>query len=679
MKIPTDSDPPNYTPMNTDLQDYTENAAHQASHTGRTSPLVSISIASLESGKSSNPNSFHQQQSFFHGWLPELVALLLSAASLITIGVLLVVYHGRTVSSFPDGITLNAVVAVLTAAYKAALLYTVSSAIGQSKWNLFSTRAQRLRDFEHIDEASRGPQGALRALISIPLSITSLGAIITILSLLIDPFAQQLIDFGHSGVAIESNLVSTEIFTNFNITPTANDSYNQVYFNTYTNAAAWNEPTLYDRQAHCPTGNCTFEPFMALEWCARTEVINVNRVTSNCTLDDISDIFSEIHEYQQVTGNRTVKYQTCAFFLDGDKRPLTTIVQSFAVVSGAELLSSYNSNFTTDTQYVNVINSPDLALSADYGWGLTGDTTCGTWLGVSCPPAVLSYLLLDDTLIAPKKIVQSILTLCQTEFNVTVTSGRTTTTPTFSQYGRFIFDKNSWDDRSSQGPTSFCFAPTNNTREVPINNMSSAYAHIQKPQHLNSSLSFCWVASEDLKVRTGSMSDYWWGYWFLSLYYFLDDKKRVSAWAQSERGNFDSLSSDDYCNFINLLNYKGLSGIMESITAALNSAWSANSKERVTGSYLQNESIFHIQWQWILLPVTLNLLAFVLQIVVIQQSRSSGQRHLWRGSILAALYHGVGERTIESDMASIDDMRKDADATVVRLQFAKDGRAMLIP
>ncbi|KAH8163518.1 hypothetical protein CIB48_g4711 [Xylaria polymorpha] len=239
-----DPDTPVYELIDNRAYSHSHSMAHQTSHIGLASPHIPVPAGDQLGEEGSTHSLFRKRQFFFQDWIAELIALLFAAVSLTTISVLLIAYHGRPVNSLPQGITLNAVVALLTAAYKAALLFTVSSAIGQSKWNMFSTQPRRLRGFEHIDEASKAP----------------------------------------SQVTIKSDAVWTKIFTNFTITPPAEyDGDPTLYFTSYVNGAAWNEPSFYDRHAHCPTGNCTFPPFMSLQWCAKTKTIDVNRVNSNCT------------------------------------------------------------------------------------------------------------------------------------------------------------------------------------------------------------------------------------------------------------------------------------------------------------------------------------------------------------------------------------------------------------
>jgi hypothetical protein len=77
------------------------------------------------------------------------------------------------------------------------MLMVVGQALGQLKWQHFENRPRRLIDFEIFDSASRGPWGALDLLYHIHWRALagSTGAIITVLAVAMDPFAQQVIQF----------------------------------------------------------------------------------------------------------------------------------------------------------------------------------------------------------------------------------------------------------------------------------------------------------------------------------------------------------------------------------------------------------------------------------------------------------------------------------------------------
>ncbi|KAI0521810.1 hypothetical protein F5B22DRAFT_594165 [Xylaria bambusicola] len=668
-----DSSPPSYASIDNGTHSHSYDITYQSPRLEQTAPSTTMSLHEQHE----NDSAHGKRHFFFHGWVTEITASLFSAACLVTISILLVIYHGRPVTSFPDGITLNTVVAVLTAAYKTALLYTVSSAIEQTKWNIFAARGRCLREFERIDEAGKSLHGALSALINIPWSIASLGAAIIILGFLIDPFAQQLINSVPSQVAIKSDSVWTEVFTNFDITPSIDEYLSEIV--EYLDSALFSNASLYDRQAHCPTGNCTFPSVESLQWCAKTETIDVNRVTSNCTGEDRVDIFSEIKEYQLSTGNARTKHRRCDFFLDGDERPLTGLTQSFTVGTEAE---RYGTGFPHDpgsNKPISFMTSPTEFLRADYGWGVTGDSTCDTWLNISCPPAVLTYVRLNGSdldVTRPEWAEQSVLTLCNAKLEVVVNSGHTTTKPTSLQHGRFLLN-GPWGELTHT-PAKLCFIPGENSKEGSLD--AVRHTHEQKPQHSNSSLSFCWNKPNDY-IEMSSPGPFWWDLLFFGLGVFAENRVVATKYEVSENGTSDFYYTymDSYQDFIWAMWAKNLTGVMESLVAAMNSASNMYSNKRVTGSYLQYETIFQIRWEWIVLPILLNILAIVLQIVVVRQSRLLGQKQLWRGSVLAALYHGVDDRTVQSQMDTIADMRKDADNRVVRLQLSKNGRAMLMP
>ena len=106
---------------------------------------------------------------------------------------------------FRANITPNAVVAVLATGAKSSLLLAVASAIGQLKWTYFQQRPQKLIDMHAFDEASRGPLGSLRLLwcINVKAVVASIGAIITLLALGVEPLSQQLLSYP---VALENSL-----------------------------------------------------------------------------------------------------------------------------------------------------------------------------------------------------------------------------------------------------------------------------------------------------------------------------------------------------------------------------------------------------------------------------------------------------------------------------------------
>ena len=96
-------------------------------------------------------------------WAGEAALILLSSAGVAAMITLLRVYNGRSVFDW-NGVTLNAIIAVISVIVKASITSVVSSCLGQWKWIIFSKDSLSIIDFEKIDNASRGTWGSLKVL-----------------------------------------------------------------------------------------------------------------------------------------------------------------------------------------------------------------------------------------------------------------------------------------------------------------------------------------------------------------------------------------------------------------------------------------------------------------------------------------------------------------------------------
>ena len=96
-------------------------------------------------------------------WTLELLSCVLSLGFLVAIIVVLVSYDGKPIPDWPYGITLNALVSVLSTFMKAATAFAVAEGLSQLKWSWF-TRRNTLSDMALLDAASRGPLGAAMVL-----------------------------------------------------------------------------------------------------------------------------------------------------------------------------------------------------------------------------------------------------------------------------------------------------------------------------------------------------------------------------------------------------------------------------------------------------------------------------------------------------------------------------------
>jgi len=129
------------------------------------------------------------------GWIWEILATIASAGCLIALVVILRLNDNKPRDNWGTLISLNAIVAIFITASKSLALLTIASCLAQLKWVLFKKSQRKLRELDLFEDAARGPLGSLLLLFHVRwrLGIASIGAIITIVALGVDTFAQQVL------------------------------------------------------------------------------------------------------------------------------------------------------------------------------------------------------------------------------------------------------------------------------------------------------------------------------------------------------------------------------------------------------------------------------------------------------------------------------------------------------
>ncbi|RMJ17171.1 hypothetical protein CDV36_003159 [Fusarium kuroshium] len=128
-------------------------------------------------------------------WVFEIASITLASAAVAAMVILLINFDGERVFDGPM-VTLNAIISTLSTTSRVCLLAMLASSISQWNWLLFSTNPRRLVDFEYFSAASRGPLGSLKVLLDFRILggvVVRAGALVTILTIALDPFAQQLV------------------------------------------------------------------------------------------------------------------------------------------------------------------------------------------------------------------------------------------------------------------------------------------------------------------------------------------------------------------------------------------------------------------------------------------------------------------------------------------------------
>ncbi|KAL8992736.1 MAG: hypothetical protein Q9169_006879, partial [Polycauliona sp. 2 TL-2023] len=223
-------------------------------------------------------------------WLPEVTSFILAFAAVLAIIILLANRQDKPLPDWPSVLGINALVAIFSSVSKAALLFTVAECIGELRWIWFA-KERPLSDIDRFDAASRGPWGSLMLLVKRPRNIAAtLGALITILTLAVDPFTQQILQFRNcllpdTSVAriARTNNYTEGVYTVSLGTPSVNKKMTGTLFQGLLNPPS-NAFALV--ATNCETGNCTFPhsddhiAYNSLAMCSSVEDIS-NTITGH--------------------------------------------------------------------------------------------------------------------------------------------------------------------------------------------------------------------------------------------------------------------------------------------------------------------------------------------------------------------------------------------------------------
>ncbi|KAI0540408.1 hypothetical protein GGR58DRAFT_461216 [Xylaria digitata] len=208
-------------------------------------------------------------------WVPEIIAVLISLGALGSIMGVLAKFNGHALPEWPYYITLNAIIAALAAVTTATINISLQNSMSQLKWIRFKEARTRLSQIEAFDEASRGTWGAIKLLFTFRGGLLgSFGATVSIIVLLLGPFAQQIATYQTREVesldgasitralnytgALPGNTSSTGFVP---ILPLKSAVYNGLFAENGRPASAL--------AFECQSGNCTWHPYDTLGVCAQ--------------------------------------------------------------------------------------------------------------------------------------------------------------------------------------------------------------------------------------------------------------------------------------------------------------------------------------------------------------------------------------------------------------------------
>ncbi|KAK0719166.1 hypothetical protein B0H67DRAFT_608176 [Lasiosphaeris hirsuta] len=366
------------------------------------------------------------------------------------------VYDSKVFPYVAGDISLNAIIATLSTVSKSSLIFSVSAILGQLKWDWYEWKPRRLDHLETFDEASRSPLGATKLLLGkTAFSIASIGATIIILALAVDPFVQQVVGTAQLGRYVSSDEVWTERQTR----PayfSRGENPDREYFDAL-NSAIWNDAAIYDRRAHCPSGNCQFESFETLEFCVDSEIItDLTALKVNCSAGFESKEFEGlVKNWNETKSLASIETNDGCKIWFQDDADVSDYLASTIKIS---LSSPFGLSYTSSTE-LYTINFPGFIIGRmNLQQNPTGRhikpriklrdslITMGA-VRFSTAPESRGYL--DVKL---ESAEWAVLTLCKTRWSVSVVNGSTTSVSTSKKFGRVYTN-------TSAHPDLLCWSP----------------------------------------------------------------------------------------------------------------------------------------------------------------------------------------------------------------------------
>ncbi|KAK2053385.1 hypothetical protein LY76DRAFT_483904, partial [Colletotrichum caudatum] len=207
------------------------------------------------------PHGDAAPESAWEVWWMEIFSSILALGCIVALVVVLYIYQGQPLSRWPRLISVNSLIAISTAIFKASLILPVAEGLGQLKWNWFD-RPRKLGDLVLFENACRGPWGSFLLLTRCAPRpgkgyLAGLGAFITIAALAIDPFSQAIINHRSCEITADFGLAQVPRTNNYSgdSTRILNQQMLRAIYRGLVDPPKPGELAGFA----CTTGNCTFE------------------------------------------------------------------------------------------------------------------------------------------------------------------------------------------------------------------------------------------------------------------------------------------------------------------------------------------------------------------------------------------------------------------------------------
>ncbi|KAI1340046.1 hypothetical protein F5Y15DRAFT_62506 [Xylariaceae sp. FL0016] len=584
-------------------------------------------------------------------WLCELLWSFLAVGCLVAMCVILVTHQDAAQPDWPDWLSINTIVALLSDVIVSAILGVLSSGIGQAKWQWFS-RPQPLDDMETFDKATRGTWGSLKLLFhhsTKGLLLAKSGCLVAVLTLAVGSFAQQIVHyyncFQPSKTARASIPRSNNCSIGSIVFPGQAEFDPSVLATLYSGAL---NPPETDAAAiksfTCPSGNCTFPTFSTLGMCHKCheipDLIRVNTTFSGYWLDNwVADPTWQWWREPARVGFTNV-IPKAPYTMASSRKTL-----GFNPASGT---SPFDDIATFDFLTLNLSPNCTVPIGEEehcpkYPWAVR----CSLYPCIKTFNTSIMKSVLTDTLLSYTPIRKS---------NISAIEVTTSTNLTWSH----AVEKTLRQGRLTECSPSQTWTPENtipitknHTIQVIGNESVTWYPQdcvyvLEYPAALaiNQYLSFIYDGAAVVS-RSESTNDLYRENWVKVLY---------------NKGRVNITGADAY-----------FGGLAATITAIMREYGESAPAADVYGTVMELQTCIRIQWPWITFPIIIVLATIAFLILSI---RNSSWRGTWKSSYLVPFFHGINGDVSAGSIGptgSPSEMRLAAQRIHVQLDTSTDG------
>jgi hypothetical protein len=557
-------------------------------------------------------------------------------------------HQNKPIPQWPFQISINTLLSIYGFVLKVVIPVVVTSCLGQLQWTWF-VRERPLLDLVRYNDAADGAFGSVQWLWSnhIREPLTAFGAIIAIVSIIIDPFVQQLVLYEDCSTVTgaTASIPRTNYFESIGehvgsfqetIVPGVQNAISAGLFGSAETVSA-----------ECLTGNCTFPQYASLGYCSACQ--------------DISDKVN-------VT---VVKNSNGSFLMSSLPSGLST-AWAVGVAEFGSLESLENSNQLFAGAISNSADGVMEFLRGATSFSQDGlNPTTGSAI-VGCNSTQANHTLWQCSL---ANAVSCSFEPCVRIYNGSVNEGQlletvVNTSQTWGQDGAYISSVVDTQCTSSEQNASLAklgYQLTSrwlayNSTFLNAEDLDNATASNDIDAPFPTSL---YTRQCVYTIRPTFVNSLWESY----LVDFFTGNVTTIPTESNTIGelvgpqSLQTLYNNSYTDF--QLIESAIHNMSESLTNYMRRNGQVNQSAPATGEVLHSATCLHVRWPWITLPFSLAVATCILFVLtVIKVSKSNTPR--WKTSLLPTLFNGPAlspDKTLYTEK----DMETEAAKTVIVL------------